>query len=97
VGLVGNIHLRLVVVRTEVVHIVVDRTAVVGRIVVDRIAVGRIAVVVVGGNHLVVGHIHLLRLWSSAMPGRARVPRTNLALDRGRGHYTDICLGMRDR
>jgi hypothetical protein len=58
---VGNIHLRLVVVRTEAVRIVVDHIAVVG-----RIGVVRIAVAVVGGNHLVVGHIRLLRLWSLA-------------------------------
>jgi hypothetical protein len=71
---VGNIHLRLVVDRIEVVRIVVGHIAVVGHIVVGRIAVGRIAVAVVGGNHLVVGRIHLLHLWSLAMPGKDRVP-----------------------
>ena len=60
----GNIHLHLVVDRTGVDHIAVDRIAV-DRIGAVHIAVDRIAEV--GGNHLVVGRIRLLRLWSLAM------------------------------
>lgn len=59
-----NIHLHLVVDRTEVDHIAVDHIAV-DHIGAVRIAVVRIAEV--GGNHLVVGRIRFLRLWPLAL------------------------------